>query len=147
MNILKKLLFGDTFYTRVSPIIRDYDLDVIKLNEFMCIALISGADAQVKIGALYHSRGEVQLGAYSAIVFPPRSLPEEVWGMLQEMNRSMKDCRYDRLFTKQSSRFSVETYIPLREFTPPRFGRAIEEMGPRVTALDEYLKEQGYVRR
>ena len=143
-----KDLFGvsETFTDRMSQVVETHALEVVHGDHESCLVVIECLGARLETFAMLHDDAQVTLTIFSTIHFPKGRLPGSMCNILERMNEKLQWFQYGPHNGRKDSRFVVRATISFSQFTPESFAAAVQEMAPRITALDEVLEKNGYVR-
>lgn len=148
MRWLKDMLgMEETFTDRMARVVDTHRLDVLSSDDDSCLVVINCDGEQLEMLLMLDRDGDVAMAIFSTIKFPPGRLPAVICQTLEDTNKDMRNCAYAQHNGRRESRFTVRSWLPLTGFTPSGFARAVEMMAPRVTGLDEFLEQKGFVRR
>jgi hypothetical protein len=86
----------------------------------------------------------VQINAMSNIGFYSGHAPREMNRALREQNEELATCQFDLYSGQQGDLFLVKTWVRCEALDVAIFEAAINEVVPRVAALDRVLRRNGY---
>lgn len=137
----------ESFTDRMAHVADAHGLEVIGSDDDSCMVVIDCNGERLEMLMMLDSDNDVMMVIFSTISFPPGRLPEVICRTLEATNKDMTNCAYSQHNGRRASKFTIRSWLPLSGFTPTSFARAVEMMAPRMTGLDEFLEQKGFVRR